>query len=104
MVAISRHAILIPAVALVVAVLPLPYDYYSFLRCIVTAFAGFFAYAEYDRKSALTGWAIAFICLGLLFNPIIPIHLGRSSWFFLDLIAAAAFVAYWKRFPSKVSQ
>lgn len=87
--------ILIPAIALVIAVLPLPYGYYTLLRLLITAFAVFLAYVEYDKQKTLTGWATGFIAVALLFNPLVPIHLSRSSWFFLDLISAGLFGAYW---------
>ncbi|UXS98925.1 DUF6804 family protein [Agrobacterium tumefaciens] len=98
MITFPRHIILVPAVALVIAVLPLPYGYYGMLRLVIMAFAAFFAYIEYEQHKAFTGWVFGFICVVLLFNPFIPVHLSRSSWFILDLIAAGAFAAYWKFF------
>ncbi|MBB2905806.1 hypothetical protein FHR76_002188 [Rhizobium sp. RAS22] len=93
-----RNIILLPAAALLVALLPLPYGYYTLLRLVITAFAAFFAYVEYDKQKAFTGWVFGFIGVALLFNPLIPVHLSRSSWFFLDLIAAGVFAAYWNSF------
>ncbi|UHS56026.1 DUF6804 family protein [Agrobacterium vaccinii] len=99
-----QNIIVIPAIALVIAVLPLPYGYYTLLRLVITAFAAFFAYVEYDKQKTLSGWAIGFIAVALLFNPLIPVHLSRSSWFFLDLIAAGVFGAYWKLSGQKANQ
>ena len=98
------HIILVPAVALVIAVLPLPYGYYTLLRLGITAFAAFFAYIEYEKHGAFTGWVFGFICVGLLFNPFIPVHFSRSSWFILDLLGAGVFAAYWKFSTTKLGE
>ncbi|MFK3691096.1 DUF6804 family protein [Agrobacterium tumefaciens] len=50
-----RQTILVPAVALVIAVLPLPYGYYTLLRLGITTFAAFFAYIEHEKHGAFTG-------------------------------------------------
>jgi hypothetical protein len=36
-------------------------------------------------------WTAAFILIVVLFNPILPIRLHRSIWFYLDLMAVLAF-------------
>lgn len=96
-----HNIILVPVLALVVAVLPLPYGYYALLRLVVTAFAAFFAYTEYNTHDKYTGWFFSFVAVALLFNPLVPVHLSRSSWFLLDLIGAGVFAAYWKSTDGK---
>jgi hypothetical protein len=90
-----NHLILIPVPLLVLAVFPMPYSFYGSLRGIVFMAACFLAEKEYRRKKAFNGWAIAFCCVGLLFNPIIPAEVSRSSWFILDLVAAGIFYVAW---------
>ena len=46
-----------------------------------------------DRSAMV--WAAVFILIAVLFNPILPIRLHRSIWFYLDLMAAGAFAAHW---------
>lgn len=59
------------------------YGYYTLLRwvvCGVSAFAAFQA-----AKSAKTGWVWALAVVALFFNPIIPVHLKRETWAFIDV-------------------
>ena len=86
---------LVPAALLVIAVLPLPYGYYQLLRLAVTAVALYIAWSEYQASNGMTGWALAFGLCALLFNPLIPVHLSRESWFVIDLAVAGIFGAYW---------
>jgi hypothetical protein len=32
--------------------------------------------------------------VALLFNPVVPVHLTREIWFFIDLAVAAIFAVY----------
>ena len=62
------------------------YDYYVLLRwvvCGVAAYAAFRA-SEVGKK----GWAWALGIVALFFNPIIPVHLTRQTWGFIDVGAA----------------
>jgi hypothetical protein len=62
----------------------------------VPAFALYLAntYSEGARK--LTGWTLAFLFITVLWNPLLPIHLDRGSWFVLDLTAAFVFWYAWQ--------
>jgi hypothetical protein len=83
----SIVAKLIAAGMLVGALARHQYGYYTLLRwavCGVAAFAAFQA-AESDKS----GWAWALAIVALAFNPVIPIHLKRDTWAFIDLAVAA---------------
>lgn len=59
------------------------YGYYTLLRfvvCGVTAYGAYLA-AEIEKK----GWTWTFGILTVLFNPVIPIHLNRETWAFIDI-------------------
>lgn len=79
------------AVALLVALAPLPYDYYRLLRVGVTAAAA--VIATHGFRSHRLGWAWLMVLLGLLFNPITPVSLGRQLWIVVDALSAVAFFA-----------
>lgn len=66
-----------------------PYSYYIFLRWFISIVGLYVAYAFYD--SQLQSWALVFLSIGLLFNPIIPIYLDKQSWVPIDLISAFLF-------------
>ena len=92
---IPRVVWLFCAILLVAAVLHLPYGYYVFLRIVICGAAALIAVAgpteETQRGMA---WTATFILIVVLFNPIMPIRLHRSTWFYLDLIAAGVFTAH----------
>jgi len=92
---ILRVVWLICAVLLVAAVFHLPYGYYYFLRIVVCGAAALIAVAGLteDAQRGMT-WTATFILIVVLFNPIMPIRLHRSTWFCLDLTAAGVFTAH----------
>ena len=89
----ARRPHAVPAIVagamLVVGVADWPYGYYQFLRWITCAAAVFVAWQAFAWHRQWAVWAFAFV--GLLFNPIVPVHLNRDIWRVLDLGAAAFF-------------
>lgn len=75
--------------ALILAILPLPYVYYQFLRIFVFFSAGFVSYKFLEQK--LMPWVLVFGAIALIFNPIVPIYLDKSSWVVIDFIFALLF-------------
>ena len=74
---------------LLLALLPLPYGYYQLLRLVVCAASLWLAInLGSETRMAL---AIAFGFLALLYNPIFPIHFGRSAWSFINVLTAPPF-------------
>lgn len=84
-------------VLLLIAILPLPYGYYTFLRLVVFISGLFLAYRFYEQKQS--GWAILLTGIALFFNPVIPIYLAREGWLPIDLISAGLF--FYARFLVK---
>ena len=64
-----------------------PYGYYIFLRWIVCVSSVIISYSFYESK--LSGWAFTFGGIALLFNPIAPVYLDKSSWVMIDFVTAA---------------
>jgi hypothetical protein len=84
------------AVLLTGAVFRLPYGYYNFLRIVICGVSVLIAVAGLlEQTRSDTVWTAAFILIVVLFNPILPIRLHRSIWFYLDLMAASVFAAHW---------
>ena len=48
-----------PAVLLVLAVFPLPYGYYTFLRICIFGASAYFAFREWDNESSVGLWVVA---------------------------------------------
>ena len=83
-------------VLLVLAILPLPYGYYTFLRPVVCFTAVFLAWFSYKQQRVRWVWIMGL--LALVFNPIIPLYFGREFWIFVDLVAAVIFAIFLKKF------
>ena len=93
---IPRIVWLICAILLVGAVLRLPYGYYNFLRIVICGASVLIAVASLiEETRSDMAWTAAFILIVVLFNPILPIRLHRTIWFYLDLTAAGVFAAHW---------
>lgn len=85
---------IVPAAMLLLAVLPLPYGYYTLLRLAVCGLAGYLAWAHATREGT-DAWVFALGGIAVLFNPIIPVHLTREIWAFIDVATAVAFGAHY---------
>ena len=84
----------VPAVMLIVALGAWPYGYYMLLRVVVCIAAALLAFDIYRRAGEVTLGCTAFIAMAILFNPILPVHLTRTIWSFINLAGAALFVAH----------
>jgi len=92
---IEYYAWLVPAVLLIVAIFPLPYGYYTFLRVVVCGTAIFVAWRSYNNSSSFIRSSSAFWALvAVLFNPFIPVHLTKSIWVVIDLAVALAYLGH----------
>ena len=81
---------IIIAFLLVIAVYPLPYDYYIFLRIITTIVAviysiKFFSLGDFKHCALYIGIAI-------LFNPIYLFYLTKYLWTVFDLMVGSLFL------------
>ena len=72
---------------LFIAVIPvLPYPFYLLLRLIVSI-ACLFAYFKTRNIYYRKWWTRpALLTIGILFNPIVPVHLTRFLWLPIDII------------------
>jgi hypothetical protein len=84
----------VPTILLVIATARLPYGYYTFRRIVTCGIAAWIAFVGFRENPAIKVWSIALALIAVLFNPILTIHLDRSTWFYLDLGAASVFVAH----------
>ena len=81
---IQKPLLIISSVMLLVAVLPLPYGFYTLLRIVVTASAVFAAY-YFFKEGGDSQSGIILALIALLFNPLIPIHLDKVIWIPIDI-------------------
>lgn len=71
---------------LLIAILPLPYGYYTFLRLVVFGGGLSLAYQLYEQKHP--NWSVVMAILAVLFNPLIPVYLSREAWLPIDVVSA----------------
>lgn len=69
-----------------------PYSYYQLLRW--GCFTGFLLIARYCHLTSSEQWVWAFCALALLYNPLIPLALGRSIWEAAN-VGTAVVIAVW---------
>lgn len=77
---------LIGSTLLLVALLPLPYGYYTFLRWSVTLIAVILIVIAV--RSGRSAWSGILVPIAILWNPIVPVFLARETWMALDLLGA----------------
>lgn len=86
---------LVPAAMMVVAMATLPYGYYKLLRVVSCGAAAFLAYRSY--KIGMQGWAVVLAGIAVIYNPLVPLHLGRAVWTFVNPVTAAVLgIHFWK--------
>ncbi|MCM8787533.1 MAG: hypothetical protein NC935_05710 [Candidatus Omnitrophica bacterium] len=66
-----------------------PYSYYITLRWIVSISSFYSGWVM--SKIKRHNWAWFFFIVGVLFNPIIPVYLNRSTWQIIDFAFAVVF-------------
>ena len=79
-------------VALLVALLDMPYGYYQLLRVGVFCVGIYFALAEY--KAGGQPWMWAFVATALIYNPIAKLALGREIWSIVNIATIALLVMH----------
>jgi hypothetical protein len=90
---ISRVVWIVPAILLMISTLKLPDGYYTFTKIVTCGVAAIFSFAG-SQGNSISQWSVLFALVAVLFNPVIPIHLSRPTWVFLDFGTAAAFAAH----------
>lgn len=67
-----------------------PYGYYTLLRWITCITSILVALQAFEKN---IDWAkVVFIVIAILFNPLAPIYLSRSTWIPIDIITAIFFI------------
>lgn len=73
---------------LFLALLPLPYEYFSILRIYAVIVFGILLLQIPTKNQNLKNWTfIMYIALILLYQPFIRIPLGRTLWNIIDVVA-----------------
>jgi hypothetical protein len=83
--------LLICSSLLFLGVANMPIGYYNFLRIMVTIGAVLIIIQELKDGTGM--WVVIFGIVAVLFNPLIPVYLGKKeNWLLIDLISAVLFL------------
>lgn len=85
------------AILFFVCLADLPYGYYQFVRFAGLVGFAVLAYQANERQSKTE--MIIYVCLAILFQPLIKISLGRQVWNIVDIIVGTGLIVsiFWKR-------
>lgn len=85
-----KGLILATGIILFVSCLPISsYDFYSILRWFICGISLFFAYMSYNENKKIPFIEIA---ISILFNPIFPIYMDKSSWVIFDIVCGGYYI------------
>jgi hypothetical protein len=85
-----KYFIILTILMLFGAVAEWPYGYYTILRWITCITSILMVLQAFEKN---IDWAkVVFIVIAILFNPLAPIYLSRSTWMPLDIITAIFFI------------
>ena len=85
-----KYFIILTILMLFGAIAEWPYGYYSILRWITCITSILVVLQAFEKN---IDWAkVVFIVIAILFNPLFPIYLSRSTWIPLDIITAMLFI------------
>ena len=92
----SAYALASVATALLLlALLPMPYGYYTILRLVICAIFVVYATALNDMRHPLLQ-LVAWVTV-VTYNPLIPVHLGRDIWSTVNILTIVlAWPMAWK--------
>jgi hypothetical protein len=65
-----------------------PYGYFQVLRLVVCGVAVYCAALAAQGRGSNWGWL--FVACAAMFNPFVPVHLNRSVWAVIDVLAGLA--------------
>ena len=86
-----------------------PYRYYQLLRTVVCFTVLFLA--SLGWRQSKDNWTWTFLIMALVFNPFVPLYLGRETWLLVDLVSLVLFsiaigklnVRRWRTLPRRRS-
>lgn len=81
-----KHLKLILALLFLLCLAPMPYGFYSLVRFVAMIAFAIYAYIYHEKKN--NKLAITFLSLAILFQPLLPIYLGRTLWNIVDVLVA----------------
>lgn len=82
---LMKNILITCCVLLGVAIFPMPYGFYQFLRLAVCGSMVYYIIQEYSKNYKIN--TVACI-ITLLYNPVFPVHLNKDIWQMLNVLTA----------------
>ncbi|MCD6151640.1 MAG: hypothetical protein J7J70_08350 [Deltaproteobacteria bacterium] len=67
-----------------------PYGFFTLLRLVVFGTTVYLSWLAYKSEEQAWAWVFGFVAL--VFNPLIPLHLGRDLWMVVDFLVAVLLI------------
>lgn len=95
----NKNLILATAIMLYISVLPISsYDFYIILRWFTFGSSLYIAYCSYNENNMVPYIEIA---IAILFNPLYPIYMEKSTWVLFDLAAGSYYLYLYNLIKTK---
>ncbi len=82
---------IIAIIMLLLALAQNPYGYYIVLRWVICAICFYYAFVAYKEKNI--PWVLTFGVGAAIYNPILPLHLGRQVWLVVNIASVVVIIA-----------
>ena len=80
-------------ILLLLATMPLPYGYYTFLRIVTCGFSALLSYRSFNSEGGdKSFWSWLFLFVAIIFNPIASISMDKEVWIFIDATLGILFL------------
>ncbi len=90
---------IIAIIMLLVALMPNPYGYYILLRWVICGICAYYVFEAV--KSRNQSWAWVFGIGAIIYNPVFPLHLGRSVWSVVNIASVVVIFASFSGLAAK---
>ena len=88
------------ALTIIIAVFPMPYEYYMGLRVFVFSASGFLLFDNY-KTNGLNNKVYWLGVVIILYNPIIKVSLNKEIWMLINIIACVLFLSIYKELKDR---
>ena len=94
----TNNWLIVAALVFIVAIFPMPYDYYMLLR-VGSLFLFSYLIFRCANMPSVTIFEVNFLWIFagflVLYNPLLPISLTKTLWIPINAITAAALLVFW---------
>ncbi len=88
------------ALTTIIAVFPMPYEYYMGLRVFVFSASGFLLFDNY-KINGLNNKVYWLGIIVILYNPIIKVSLNKGFWVLINIITCIFFLSVYKELKDR---